>query len=189
MRTIVSKCVPLLDPNVDTDQVTPASALFSTTRKNYAEDLFRHWRYAAGGAPRPDFVLNRPEMRGRSILLAGDNFGCGSSRECAPWALVDWGFRAVVATSIADIFRNNALKNALVPVVVSPTFHRVLVARPEADVTIDLQDCTLSLPEGGAEKFQIDPFSRFCLLNEVEELECLLARDEDVAAFEAENKE
>ena len=130
-------------------------------------------------------MLNRPESAGAAILVAGDNFGCGSSREHAPWALVDYGIRAVVSTSIADIFRNNSLKNGLVPVVVDKAAHAKLLAAPGASVTISLEDRTLTLPDGTRASFPIDPFARYCLLNGVDELEFLLSHEADITAFEA----
>lgn len=184
LSKIVSKCVHLLVDDINTDQITPVRYMLTTKRVNFCHALFGNWRYDALGKPKSDFVLNRQEMQGRSILLAGDNFGCGSSREHAPWALVDGGFRAVISTSIADIFRNNAVKNGLVPVVVTPAFHGRLAAHPDVEVTVDLEACTVSLPEGAYEAFPIDPFARYCLLNGLDELDFLLSQEEGIAAFE-----
>ncbi len=184
IRLIQSKTVVLPRENVDTDQIIPARFLKVTDKKGLGQALFTAWRYDASGAPRPDFVLNRPEARGCRILVAGDNFGCGSSREHAPWALVDYGFQAVVSTRIADIFRSNALKNGLVPVVLDAESHRRLLATPGAEVSIDLEKCTLTLPGGGTASFSIDAFARYCLMNGVDELGFLLSQDAAIAAFE-----
>lgn len=181
---IVSKCVPLLVDNINTDQVISAMGMMTTKRKNFAHALFGNWRYDVRGKPKEDFVLNRPEMQRRTILLAGDNFGCGSSRECAPWAMVDWGFRSVISTSIADIFRNNALKNRLIPVVVTPAFHRKLAENPDAEVTVDVEACRVFLSGGESESFAIEPFARYCLLKGLDELDFLLSQEEGIAAFE-----
>jgi 3-isopropylmalate/(R)-2-methylmalate dehydratase small subunit len=184
IRTIRSRTVVLAASNVDTDQIIPARFLKVTDKTGLGKALFSDWRYAEGGAPKPDFVLNRPEAQGCQILVAGDNFGCGSSREHAPWALVDAGFRAVVSTSIADIFRNNALKNGLVPVVVSADAYAKLLASPGAEVTVDLEARTLSLPGGGTAAFPIDGFARYCLMNGVDELGYLLSQEEAIARYE-----
>jgi 3-isopropylmalate/(R)-2-methylmalate dehydratase small subunit len=184
IRLIHSRTVVLPRENVDTDQIIPARFLKVTDKKGLGRALFTDWRYDASGAPRPDFVLNRPEASGCRILVAGDNFGCGSSREHAPWALVDYGFQAVVSTRIADIFRSNALKNGLVPVVLDPQSHARLLAAPGADVSIDLETRTLTLPGGGTASFSIDAFARYCLMNGVDELGFLLSQDPAIAAFE-----
>jgi 3-isopropylmalate/(R)-2-methylmalate dehydratase small subunit len=184
IRTVKSRCVVLAVDNVDTDQIIPARFLKVTSKAGLGANLFCDWRYDAAGAPKPDFVLNRSEAAGAQVLVAGDNFGCGSSREHAPWALVDFGFRAVVSTSIADIFKNNALKNGLLPVVVSPAFHQKLVASPGVEVTVDLETQTISLADGTSERFPVDAFSRYCLMNGQDELDFLLAQDEAVKAFE-----
>ena len=184
IKTFRSRTVVLPRENVDTDQIIPARFLKVTDKKGLGKALFTDWRYDAAGAPRPDFVLNRPEAGGCSILVAGDNLGCGSSREHAPWALVDYGIRAVVSTRIADIFRSNALKNGLVPVVLDPASHARLLAAPGADVTIDLETCTLTLPGGGKASFPIDAFARYCLMNGVDELGYLLSQEAAIARFE-----
>jgi 3-isopropylmalate/(R)-2-methylmalate dehydratase small subunit len=151
--------------------------------------LFADWRYKADGSPKLDFVLNKPQSQGAAILLAGDNFGCGSSREHAPWALAGYGFRAVISTSFADIFRNNALKNGLLPIAVDAETHgrmfEMLAADPHAHVTVDLQSQALTLPDGSRVTFLIDPFSRTCLLQGVDELGYLLGKEQAIAAFEA----
>jgi 3-isopropylmalate/(R)-2-methylmalate dehydratase small subunit len=185
IRTFSSKTVLLPIDNVDTDQIIPARFLKVTSKQGLGKQLFADWRYEAGGQPKPDFILNRPEAAGATVLVAGDNFGCGSSREHAPWALYDYGFRAVISTTIADIFRNNALKNGLLPIVVDAAVHQRLMAAPGAPVTVSLEDQTVSLPDGTKVKFAIDTFSRYCLLNGMDELDFLLAQDDAISAFEA----
>ncbi|HVY37116.1 MAG TPA: 3-isopropylmalate dehydratase small subunit [Polyangia bacterium] len=185
MDIITSKTVVLPVENVDTDQIIPARFLKATSKVGLGSKLFADWRFDADGKPKPDFILNRPEAAGASILVAGDNFGCGSSREHAPWALVDYGFRAVISTSIADIFRNNSLKNGFIPVVVDAASHAKLLAAPGATVTISVKDRTVTLPDGAKVSFPIDPFARYCLLQGVDELEFLLSQEKEIAAFEA----
>jgi 3-isopropylmalate/(R)-2-methylmalate dehydratase small subunit len=185
LKTFVSRTVVLPIDNVDTDQIIPARFLKGTSKAGLGEKLFSDWRYDGQGQPKPDFVLNRPEAAGAQILVAGDNFACGSSREHAPWALYDYGFRAVVSTSIADIFRNNALKNGLLPIVVEPALHRRLVAEPGAAVTISLEDRTLALADGTKATFPVDAFARYCLLNGVDELAFLLSAEGEIARFES----
>ena len=184
IQTLRSRTVVLASTNIDTDQIMPARFLTTTTREGLGKQLFADWRYDASGAPKPDFVLNQPAATGCLVLVAGRNFGCGSSREHAPWALVDYGFRAVVSTEIADIFRNNSLKNGLLPVIVDGQTHAWLIANPGAEVTIDLASCTLTMPTGTAVKFPIDPFARYCLLNGVDELGYLLSKDAAITAYE-----
>lgn len=170
--------------NIDTDQIIPARFLTTTTKEGLGKQVFADWRYDAAGAPKPDFVLNRPEAAGCSILVAGRNFGCGSSREHAPWALLDFGFRAVISTEIADIFRNNSLKNGLLPIVVDEQTHAGLLAAPGAALKIDLQASTLTLPDGAAVGFPIEAFARYCLLNGVDELGFLLQQADAIARYE-----
>jgi 3-isopropylmalate/(R)-2-methylmalate dehydratase small subunit len=184
-KTLTSKTVVLPVENVDTDQIIPARFLKATSKAGLGSKLFADWRFDAEGKPKGDFVLNRPESAGAAILVAGDNFGCGSSREHAPWALVDYGIKAVVSTSIADIFRNNSLKNGLVPVVVDKAAYAKLLAAPGAVVTISVEDRTLTLPDGSHASFPIDPFARYCLLNGVDELEFLLSHEAAITSFEA----
>ncbi|HXI59774.1 MAG TPA: 3-isopropylmalate dehydratase small subunit [Polyangia bacterium] len=184
IKTLVSRTVVLPIENVDTDQIIPARFLKGTTKNGLGEKLFSDWRYDAAGQPRPDFILNRPEAKGAAVLVAGDNFGCGSSREHAPWALYDYGFRAVISTSIADIFRNNALKNGLLPIVVDPAFHKAALATPGAAVTVSLENQTVTLADGRQAKFPVDPFARYCLLNGIDELEFLLSQEESIARYE-----
>jgi 3-isopropylmalate/(R)-2-methylmalate dehydratase small subunit len=185
VTTITSRTVVLPVENVDTDQIIPARFLKATSKAGLGTKLFADWRFTADGTAKPDFVLNQPAATGAAVLVAGDNFGCGSSREHAPWALYDYGFRAVVSTSIADIFRNNALKNGLVPVVIDAAAHAKLLAAPAAEVTISVDNLSITLPDGSSATFHIEPFARFCLLNGVDELEFLLSQSDAIAAFEA----
>jgi 3-isopropylmalate/(R)-2-methylmalate dehydratase small subunit len=184
INTLRARTVVLPSANIDTDQIIPARFLTTTTREGLGRSLFADWRYDAEGALRTDFVLNRPEAQGCRILVAGRNFGCGSSREHAPWALLDYGFQAVISTEIADIFRNNSLKNGLLPVVVDETTSSWLLANPGAEVTIDVASSTVMLPTGVSVQFQLEAFSRYCLLNGVDELGFLLARRGDIEAYE-----
>jgi 3-isopropylmalate/(R)-2-methylmalate dehydratase small subunit len=185
ITTIRSRTAVLPATNIDTDQIIPARFLTTTTRLGLGKQLFSDWRYGPDGAPKADFLLNRPEADGCQILVAGRNFGCGSSREHAPWALLDYGFRAVISTEIADIFRNNSLMNGLLPIVVDEATSRWLIENPGSEVSIDLNTTTLLLPHGGSVRFPIDPFARFCLLNGVDELGFLLQQQERIAAYEA----
>jgi 3-isopropylmalate/(R)-2-methylmalate dehydratase small subunit len=185
IRTIESRTVVIPRENIDTDQIIPGRFLKVTDKKGLGKGLFSDWRYDAGGSPRPDFVLNTPAAEGCTVLVTGDNFGCGSSREHAPWALVDYGFKAVVSTRIADIFRSNALKNGLLPVMLEPAAVAKLLAAPGAQVRIDLGAQTVTLPDGTTASFSIDGFSRYCLMNGVDELGFLLGQEEAIAAFEA----
>jgi len=186
--TLRSRAVVLPVSDIDTDQIIPARFLKVTDKAGLGQALFSDWRYHSDGTPRPEFVLNQPAAQGAAILVAGDNFGCGSSREHAPWALAGFGFRAVISTSFADIFRNNALKNGLLPVVVSPEVHaeieRRLEEEPQAELAVDLSTQTLTLPGGRAVSFPIDPFSKTCLLQGVDELGYLLRFESQVAEFE-----
>ena len=184
IKTLRSRTVVLPVSDVDTDQIIPARFLTTTTRANLGAHLFADWRYGADGAPKPDFVLNRPEAEGCRILVAGHNFGCGSSREHAAWALTDQGFRAVVSPQIADIFRNNALKNGLLPVIVDERTHEWLIEHPGAEVTIDLESARLTLPGGTSVVFPLEPFARYCLMNGVDELGYLLARGNEIETYE-----
>ena len=184
VTTITSRTVVLPVENVDTDQIIPARFLKATSKVGLGSKLFADWRFAGDGTPKADFVLNQPASAGANVLVAGDNFGCGSSREHAPWALYDYGFRAVISTSIADIFRNNSLKNGLVPIVVDAATHAKLLAAPGAEVKVSVADQTLTLADGTKAKFPIDPFARYCLLNGVDELEFLLSQEAAIAAFE-----
>jgi len=184
IRTFESRTVVLPFTNIDTDQIIPARFLTTTTKHGLGRHAFADWRYAPDGAPKADFALNRPESAGCSILVAGRNFGCGSSREHAPWALLDLGVRAVISTEIADIFRNNALKNGLLPVTVDERTHGWLIEHPGASVRIDLDACALTLPDGQAVKFPIETFARYCLLNGIDELGYLLQQEPQIARYE-----
>jgi len=159
--------------------------LTTTTKEGLGKALFADWRYDADGKPHPDFILNRPEAVGCRVLVAGRHIGCGSSREHAPWALVDYGLQAVISTEIADIFRGNSLKNGLLPVVVDETTHAWLLANPGAEVEIDLASATLRISGRAAVSFPIDPFARYCLMNGVDELGPLLSKDAAIKAYEA----
>lgn len=185
--TLISRVIPLPINDVDTDQIIPAQFLKITDKNGLADMLFFHWRFNDDGAPKMEFVLNKPQYRGAQILLAGDNFGCGSSREHAPWALTAYGFRAVISTSFADIFRNNSLKNGLLPVIVDEGIHAMLFDLveeiPGVEIAIDLASQTLTFPNGSA-SFPIDPFNKACLLNGVDELGYILSFEKEIAAFE-----
>ena len=176
--SLTSRVVVVPQNDIDTDQIIPARFLKTTDKHGLGASLFADWRYGPDGVPVPGFPLNAPRAQGAKVLLAGDNFGCGSSREHAPWALTGFGFRAVVSTSFADIFRNNALKNGLLPVAIDAEAHAALLSelarQPEAEVTIDLATQTLRLPDGTVVKFPIDPFARTCLLEGVDELGYIL---------------
>ena len=183
-----SRMVPLAINNIDTDQIIPARFLKTTTKLGLDRQLFCDWRYDAQGNPKPDFILNQSRAQGAQVLLAGDNFGCGSSREHAPWALTQFGFRAVISTSFADIFKQNSLKNALLPIVVPPDVHAELFAAaddPEATVKVDLASQTLTTPGGRKVEFPIDSFSKHCLLEGVDELGYILQHEAQIAAYEA----
>jgi 3-isopropylmalate/(R)-2-methylmalate dehydratase small subunit len=184
LRQIRSRTAVLASTNIDTDQIIPARFLRTTTRAGLGEHLFTDWRHDASGALKPEFPLNRPEAAGCHVLVAGRNFGCGSSREHAPWALLDAGFRAVISTEIADIFRANSLKNGLLPIVVDENTGAWLLAHPGVEVLIDLSRCRLELPEGRGVEFPLERFARHCLLNGIDELGFLLAKERDIAAYE-----
>jgi 3-isopropylmalate/(R)-2-methylmalate dehydratase small subunit len=184
-----SRLVPFPVDNIDTDQIIPARFLKTISKDGLGDQLFYDWRYDAAGNPKPDFVLNQPAAKASQVLLAGDNFGCGSSREHAPWALTQYGFRAVISTSFADIFKQNSLKNGLLPIVVSREVHTALFAAvaedPAATVAVDLESETLTLPDGAKVGFTVDPFSRHCLLEGVDELGYILSQSTAIAAYEA----
>ena len=184
VTVINSRTVVLPLDDIDTDQIIPARFLRTTVREGLGEHLFADWRYRGDGTRNSDFVLNRPEAEGARILVAGRNFGCGSSREHAPWALLDYGFCAVISTEIADIFRNNSLKNGLLPVVVDAGVHRWLLDHPGAELRLDVQSRSLTLPDGNATEFPLESFSRYCLLNGVDQLGFLLNHAEAIARFE-----
>ena len=181
-----SRLVPLPINNIDTDQIIPARFLKTTSKEGLDKQLFCDWRYDAEGNPKADFILNTRRGQNAQILFAGDNFGCGSSREHAPWALTQFGFRAVISTSFADIFKGNSLKNSLLPIVVSHEVHEKILALPEdAKVKVDLASQTLTLPDGQKIEFPVDPFSKTCLLEGVDELGWILKQEPAIAAYEA----
>lgn len=171
--------------NIDTDQIIPARFLTTTTKEGLGKQLFADWRYRADGSPNPDFALNLPRARGAEVLIAGRNFGCGSSREHAAWALLDYGFRAVISTEIADIFRGNSLKNGLLPIEVDEATVRWLLENPGAEVDIDLQATRLTLPTGVSVSFPLEAFARHCLMNGIDELGYLRAKLPDIERYEA----
>jgi 3-isopropylmalate/(R)-2-methylmalate dehydratase small subunit len=180
-----SRLVPMPNNNIDTDQIIPARFLKTTSKEGLDKQLFCDWRYDAQGNPKPDFILNTPRGQGAAILLAGDNFGCGSSREHAPWALTQFGFRAVISTSFADIFKGNALKNSLLPIVVSHDIHTKLFALPEDEkIKVDLATQTITLPDGQRVEFPVDQFMKTCLLEGIDELGWILKQAPAIAAFE-----
>ena len=187
--TLSSSCVVLRAENVDTDQIIPARFLKTIERRGLGAHLFADWRVDERGEPRRDFPLNSPVAPDAAILVAGHNFGCGSSREHAPWALLDFGFRAIISTGFADIFRSNALKTGLLPVTLAQSAHASLLEQlsksPRACVTIDLESQTATLPDGTSHEFPVDPFARHCLLNGVDELGFLLGEEPAIAAYES----
>ena len=186
--TLTSRVMPVPVNDIDTDQIIPAQFLKVTDKNGLADALFFNWRYNDDKTPNKDFIINKPESAGCQILLAGDNFGCGSSREHAPWALTAYGFRAVISTSFADIFRNNSLKNGLIPIIVDDATHKMLFElveeAPRAELTVDLATQTLSYP-GGSVNFPIDPFNKTCLLNGVDELGYIMGFENQITAYES----
>jgi 3-isopropylmalate/(R)-2-methylmalate dehydratase small subunit len=188
-KNFESRMIPLPINNVDTDQIIPARFLKTTSKEGLGDQLFNDWRYDAQGRPKPDFILNQPRARGAQILLAGDNFGCGSSREHAPWALTQFGLRAVISTSFADIFKQNSLKNSLLPIVVPPDAHaglfEAVTKDPGATVKVNLETQTLTTPAGREVWFPVDEFSKHCLLNGVDELGYILGQAQAIAQYEA----
>jgi 3-isopropylmalate/(R)-2-methylmalate dehydratase small subunit len=189
---IKSRVLSLPINDIDTDQIIPASFLKGIDKSGMAAGLFAGWRYSADGSPKPDFVLNTPRARGAKILLVGNNFGCGSSREHAAWALHDFGFRAIISTSFADIFRNNALKNGLLPVEVSPADFRRLVhliaQNPEAEIEVDLDQQEVRLAGDKPIPFPIDHFSKYCLLTGADELDYILSFDARISEYEGKHR-
>jgi 3-isopropylmalate/(R)-2-methylmalate dehydratase small subunit len=189
IKSFEARAVALPLENIDTDQLIPARYLKVTDKSGLGDGLFYSWRYNADGTPKDDFVLNKPEARGAEVLIAGNNFGCGSSREHAPWALQGYGFKAVVSTYFADIFRNNALKNGLLPIQVDQETYYQLVSLCEEDpattLTVDLANQKLVLPGGQTVSFPIDPFAKHCLLNGVDQMGFLIAEEDAIAAYEA----
>jgi 3-isopropylmalate/(R)-2-methylmalate dehydratase small subunit len=185
LQRVHSKTVVIPSTNIDTDQIIPARFLTTTTKEGLGRELFADWRYLADGSANPGFILNRPEAVGCQVLVAGRNFGCGSSREHAPWALLDFGFRAVISTEIADIFKNNSLKNGLLPITVDEATAAWLLAHPGAEIDIDLNAARLTLPTGVSVSFPIEAFARHCLLNGIDELGYLRSRMPDIERYEA----
>jgi 3-isopropylmalate/(R)-2-methylmalate dehydratase small subunit len=185
LRRITSRTVVIASTDIDTDQIIPARFLTTTTKEGLGKQLFADWRYQEDGAPKREFVLNRPEAHGAQILVAGRNFGCGSSREHAPWALLDYGFRAVISEGVADIFRGNALKNGLLPIVVDEQTSQWLLQHAGVELDIDLDAMRLTLPTGAAIAFAIEPFARHCLLNGLDEFGYLRSKLPDIERFEA----
>lgn len=188
--SLTSRALAIPVNDIDTDQIIPAQFLKVTDKNGLADALFFNWRYNDDKSPKADFILNKPESQGAQILIAGDNFGCGSSREHAPWALTAWGIRAVISTSFADIFRNNALKNGLIPIIVDDATHKMLFdlveEAPHAELTVDLATQTVTFP-GGSFTFPIDPFNKTCLLNGVDELGYIMGFESEIAKYEAEH--
>jgi 3-isopropylmalate/(R)-2-methylmalate dehydratase small subunit len=189
-RSFSSRIVPVAAENVDTDQIVPARYLKVTDKEGLADALFRDWRFEEDGSRKdPPFVLDQPGMDGRRILLAGDNFGCGSSREHAPWALRSWGVQVILSTSFADIFRSNSLKNGVLPIVVDPDTHRRLFelvdADPDAELRVDLAEQGILVPDGTTIDFEIDPFAKAMLMAGTDEIGYVLARADEIAAWEA----
>lgn len=186
--TLHSRAVPLAIRDVDTDQIIPARYLKATTREGFGEKLFRDWRYTSDDRPKADFVLNDPTYSGQ-VLVAGRNFGCGSSREHAAWALADYGFRAVVSSFFADIFRGNSLNNGLLPVTVSEEFlqatFKAIEADPTLELTIDLEAETITMPGVGSESFPIDPYKKTCMVNGYDDIDYLLSKSEVIEGFES----
>jgi 3-isopropylmalate/(R)-2-methylmalate dehydratase small subunit len=185
LKRVHSRTLVIPSSNIDTDQIIPARFLTTTTKDGLGRQLFADWRYRSDGSPNPDFVLNRPEARGAQVLVAGRNFGCGSSREHAPWALLDYGFRAVISVEIADIFRGNSLKNGLLPIVVDGATAEWLLNNPGAEIDIDLEAASLTLPTGVSVSFPMEEFARHCLLNGIDELGYLRSRTADIERYEA----
>jgi len=186
LSKLVSRTVVLPATDVDTDQIIPARFLTTTTREGLGANLFNDWRFNADGSVNNEFVLNTPVADGCEILVAGRNFGCGSSREHAPWALLDYGLRAVISTEIADIFRSNSLKNGFLPIVVDETTHKWLLANPTSEVEIDIENSCVTLPDGKQITYPIDDFARYCLLNGIDQLGFLLSHEQDILKFEKE---
>lgn len=184
IKSIRSRTVVMPTKDIDTDQIIAARFLTTTSREGLGEYLFYDLRFDADGNPRPEFVLNKPETQGCNILVAGNNVGCGSSREHAPWALLDYGFRAVVSTEIADIFRNNSLKNGLLPVVVDVDTHKWLIDNPGVELSIDVEMSTLTLPDGKVVEYPIDGFARHCLTQGIDQLGYLLQQQAEIERFE-----
>jgi 3-isopropylmalate/(R)-2-methylmalate dehydratase small subunit len=186
LSKFVSRTVVLPATDVDTDQIIPARFLTTTTREGLGAKLFNDWRFNTDGSLNGEFVLNTPAAEACEILVAGRNFGCGSSREHAPWALLDYGLRAVISTEIADIFRSNSLKNGFLPIVVDEATHKWLLANPGSEIEIDIEASCITLPDGKKVTYPIDDFARYCLLNGIDQLGFLLGHEQDILKFEKE---
>ncbi len=184
IKHIKSRTIVLATSDIDTDQIIPARFLTTTSREGLGESLFHDLRFNKDGSEKPDFPLNQASAKACGILVAGRNLGCGSSREHAPWALLDYGFRAVISTEIADIFRNNALKNGLVTVIVAADIHQWLLGNPGVELEIDVTAATLTLPDGRIVEFPIDDFARHCLVEGVDQLGYLQQHEEAIRNFE-----
>ena len=187
-KTFRSICIPLMQKNIDTDQIIPSRYLKAIDKASVAGGLFADWRYNPDGTINKDFILNQPEYKNAQILLAGDNFGCGSSREHAPWAITGWGIKAVISTSFADIFKNNALKNSLLPITVNEEIHQTLFdlveETPNAEINIDLESQSIILPSGVSLSFEIDPFAKKCLLTGMDQIDYILSFENQISQFE-----
>jgi len=184
IKTFSANTVNLPNEDIDTDQIIPARFLTRQTTDGIGECLFADWRFDKSGKPNEDFILNQPESTDAEILVTGNNFGCGSSREHAAWSLLDYGFRAVVSTSFADIFQNNSLKNGLITIVVDLETHEWLIEHPATELTVDLQNTEIILENGKAISFPIDSFARYCLLHGVDQLGYILKHDSEITAYE-----
>lgn len=184
IKTFSANTVNLLNEDIDTDQIIPARFLTRQTTDGIGECLFADWRFDKSGKPNEDFILNQPESTDAGILVAGNNFGCGSSREHAAWSLLDYGFRAVVSTSFADIFQNNSLKNGLITIVVDLETHKWLIEHPATELTVNLENTEIILENGKAISFPIDSFARYCLLHGVDQLGYILKHDSEITAYE-----
>ncbi len=191
-KTFSSICIPMMQKNIDTDQIIPSRYLKAIDKASVAGGLFADWRYNPDGTINKDFILNQPEYKNAQILLAGDNFGCGSSREHAPWAITGWGIKAVISTSFADIFKNNALKNSLLPITVNEEIHQTLFdlveETPNAEINIDLESQSIILPSGVSLSFEIDPFAKKCLLTGMDQIDYILSFENQISQFEQHNE-
>ena len=185
---IRSRTAVLPFENIDTDRIIPARFLTTTERSGLGRFAFNDWRYSADGSDNPDFPLNKPETKGCAILVAGRNFGCGSSREHAPWALLDFGLQAVISSEIADIFRSNSLKNGLLTIVVPSEAHRRLLEQPGIELSIDVREQFVALPDGSRIGFELEPFAKHCLLNGIDQLGYLLQQDEAISTYERQHE-
>ena len=184
IKKFSARTVNLPNEDIDTDQIIPARFLTRQTTDGMGECLFADWRFDKSGRPKEDFILNQPESSNAEILVAGNNFGCGSSREHAAWSLLDYGFRAIISTSFADIFQNNSLKNGLIPIVVDSETHQWLFKHPGTKLIVDLKNTEITLENGNSVSFPIEPFARYCLLNGVDQLSYLLNHDSEISAYE-----